>query len=281
MTDKRVTQVAIEQWIKGPAPSGQVTQVAVEHWSTVAFYRPGVLNADGQAQAAFTGRLVRMGVAHMDGLAQASFVGVRMLVGAAHMDGHASVAFSRIAVYAGPAVMNGYAQVVFGGVAVTKGAAHMDGVASMVVPRPLGAGVAQMDGTSSMVVTRAGAGPQTYPMSLAETVIWGAQFTKLSHDMHVQLSHILNIRQPMVASARYKRAYSDSFTLGDRRTLRLVQKLREAMGISASPATHSHYYYTVVTPISIRPSPVPAIASRSESRSSPGWARLTVASAEK
>lgn len=137
MTDQRVTQVAVEQWVKGSLPSkrvtqvsvehwarpstatlrGQVTQVSVEHWSTVAFMRPGAAQMDGQAQASFAGNIIVTGAAEMDGHAQAQFTSVAVSKGAAEMDGSANAAFVGSANQAATSAarMDGQAAVGFAG----------------------------------------------------------------------------------------------------------------------------------------------------------------------
>jgi hypothetical protein len=133
MTDKQVTQVAIEQWVTG-TPAARATQVSAEHWASVATLQPGAAEMDGQAQAAFTGSRIFAGAAEMDGQAQTQFAGAIVGTGAARMDGQA--------------------QVLAAGAAKAYGAARMDGAASMAATVPLGIH-ANMDGAASMTAVGA------------------------------------------------------------------------------------------------------------------------------
>ena len=260
MTDNRVTQVAVEQWIKGPTPSSCVTQVSAEHWATVAYLDPGAAEMDGAASMTAAGSLVISGAARMDGVAAMAALGTLTLFhsGAAEMDGVASVAFSSIAVTTGAPEMDGAASMAATGAIRISGAAHMDGQAALTATWPLGAANAFMDGTTAVAFTGAAVGPTPIRVILQDGIIGNQLSPKPIGVYHLSLSQsFILIHLPIIASHVFKQTVQGSIYLTDSRVVQLALNLKEVINLRANLVTFTQYYYTFTQPINLQPTPIP------------------------
>lgn len=248
MTDHRVTQAAIEQWIKSPAPSERVTQVAIEDWTTVAYMLPTAGQMDGQAQASFVGSIIKMGAARMDGQAQMAASG-SIVSGTAHMDGAASMAAPGRLLSIGAAQMDGLAQVGFDSENMAKGAAQMDGVSRFDGITVDGAGVAYMDGWADVAFVA----PVIHIGSLSENII-GGQSTTIRMIYSELLSQNWATSQVLRPKVRYHLVLSNLINWSSTYSFKMkfVKVLKDvAITITPSLAPHSHFHYVETFPIDI------------------------------
>jgi hypothetical protein len=177
---------------------------------------------------------------------------------AAQMDGHADVVGSTIAGGMAVARMDGQGSLAASGITVVTATGQMDGRASMIAAWPLGSAVGNMDGVASMVAGSAHT-PVTYVISITENIICHLA-ANVRHDMRVQLQHNINLKQSMLASARYRAAWQDTVSLADSHSYigRFVQKLRDSINITTLRGFRTQYHYEFIDPVNVRPALAPS-----------------------
>ena len=201
MTDKRVTQVAAEQWVQGPSPSGRVTQAAVEHWSTVAWLNPGAAQMDGTASVAAAGGLIRFAAGQMDGAASMAATGSIFIVGAGQMDGQGSLDGSTIAVTTAAAHMDGQGSLDVTGGSIVIATGQMDGQASLIAAWPIGSAMGEMGGQGSLDAVSLYVGPTVHQEFLTSTIL-GTQARPVAK-LTYNISMLQNARITLLKSLRF------------------------------------------------------------------------------